>query len=224
VDRLPLVSSAIINVAQDVDEDWLLEVYDHNGQAHNVSMAPGDLVLYESHSIIHGRPFPLKGKYYANIFVHFEPLGPPKSSDIPYSFGEKKPLPPYLLPDTPWTEEWRTQFPNGWSSLENAVKLTQRGDIRALRYLKDVNPDKLSETDGTMANWKPIHEAARSGQLDILKFLVEEYGADVNERCLVTGVSTPLALAKDNLPKGHPVIDYLIEKGAADDPTFEDEL
>lgn len=29
--RLPLVSSAIINVAQDVDEDWILEVYDHDG-------------------------------------------------------------------------------------------------------------------------------------------------------------------------------------------------
>lgn len=31
VDRLPLVSSAIINVAQDVDEPWYLEVYDHSG-------------------------------------------------------------------------------------------------------------------------------------------------------------------------------------------------
>jgi hypothetical protein len=32
----------------------------------------GDMVLYESHSVIHGRPFPLKGKFYANIFIHFE--------------------------------------------------------------------------------------------------------------------------------------------------------
>ena len=31
VDRLPLVSSAIINVAQDVDEPWPLEVYGHDG-------------------------------------------------------------------------------------------------------------------------------------------------------------------------------------------------
>ena len=42
VDRLPLVASAMINVAQDVDEPWLLEVYDHDGVAHNVSMEPGD--------------------------------------------------------------------------------------------------------------------------------------------------------------------------------------
>ena len=54
VDRLPLVSSAIINVAQDVDEDWPIEVYGHDGKAYNITMEPGDMVLYESHSIIHG--------------------------------------------------------------------------------------------------------------------------------------------------------------------------
>eukprot|EP00968_Pinguiococcus_pyrenoidosus_P006249 scaffold427_cov263-Pinguiococcus_pyrenoidosus.AAC.13 len=73
-DRLPLVSSAIINVDQDVDEPWPLEIYDHSGKAHNVTMAPGDMVLYESHVCVHGRPFPLKGRYYANLFVHFEPM------------------------------------------------------------------------------------------------------------------------------------------------------
>jgi hypothetical protein len=41
------VSSCIINVDQDVDEPWPLEVYDHNGKAHNVTMVPGDMVLYE---------------------------------------------------------------------------------------------------------------------------------------------------------------------------------
>merc|ERR1711862_263676 len=37
VDRLPLVSSAIINVAQDVDEPWPIEVYGHDGKATNVT-------------------------------------------------------------------------------------------------------------------------------------------------------------------------------------------
>lgn len=74
VDRDPLITSAIINVAQDVGEDWPVEVYDHEGQAQNITMQPGDMVLYESHSILHGRPFPLKGRYFANIFVHFKPL------------------------------------------------------------------------------------------------------------------------------------------------------
>jgi prolyl 4-hydroxylase len=34
-------------------------------------MEPGDMVLYESGSLMHGRPFPMKGRYYANIFIHF---------------------------------------------------------------------------------------------------------------------------------------------------------
>ena len=47
----------------------------HDGKATNITMEPGQMILYESHSVIHGRPFPLRGNYYANVFVHFEPLG-----------------------------------------------------------------------------------------------------------------------------------------------------
>jgi len=49
VDRLPLVSSCILNVAQDVDEDWPLEVIGHDGIATNVSSVPGDMVLCKYH-------------------------------------------------------------------------------------------------------------------------------------------------------------------------------
>jgi len=45
VDRLPLVSSAIINVASDVEEPWPLEVIGHDGRAYNVTMEPGEMVL-----------------------------------------------------------------------------------------------------------------------------------------------------------------------------------
>jgi prolyl 4-hydroxylase len=63
VDRVPLVSSCIINVDQDVDEPWVLEVYDRHDRAVNITMEPGDMVLYESGSLVHGRPFPLKGRF-----------------------------------------------------------------------------------------------------------------------------------------------------------------
>ena len=52
-----------------------MEFIGHDGKALNISMKPGDMVLYESHSVLHGRPFPLQGNYYSNIFVHFEPTG-----------------------------------------------------------------------------------------------------------------------------------------------------
>ena len=61
VDRTPLVLSAIVNVAQDADTPWPVELHGHDGRAHNVTLEPGDMVLYESHSVIHGRPFPLEG-------------------------------------------------------------------------------------------------------------------------------------------------------------------
>jgi hypothetical protein len=74
VDRLPLVSSCIIQVDQDLDEPWPIEVISHAGKAYNVTMEPGDMTLYESHTVLHGRPFKMKGRYYANLFVHYEPV------------------------------------------------------------------------------------------------------------------------------------------------------
>jgi prolyl 4-hydroxylase len=121
VDRMPLVSSAIINVAQDVDEDWPIEVYAHDGKAYNITMQPGDMVLYESHSVIHGRPFPLKGRYYANVFIHFEPMG--SVSDQPNILGEdseevyrrrmeenEDTLPSYVIPGSAAAAVWRQEF------------------------------------------------------------------------------------------------------------------
>ena len=75
VDRLPLVTSAIIPVDQKVDEEWPLEVIGRDGLARNLTSHTGDMILYESHSTIHGRPFALQGDYYANLFLHFEPIG-----------------------------------------------------------------------------------------------------------------------------------------------------
>ena len=77
VDRLPLVSSAIINVfQQNLSEPWVLEVIGHDGIAHNLTSEPTEMILYESASIIHGRPYPLSGEgaTYGSLFVHFEPL------------------------------------------------------------------------------------------------------------------------------------------------------
>ena len=67
------IISAIINVAQDVDEPWPLSVLDFKGQIHHIEMQPGDLIWYESARLPHGRIRPLNGDYYDNIFVHFKP-------------------------------------------------------------------------------------------------------------------------------------------------------
>mmetsp|Transcript_3198 Transcript_3198/g.9260 ORF Transcript_3198/g.9260 Transcript_3198/m.9260 type:complete len:542 (-) Transcript_3198:1506-3131(-) len=67
------IISAIINVAQDVDEPWPLEIIGHSMKVSHVTMQPGDMVLYEGASCAHGRPTPLKGRFMANVFLHMRP-------------------------------------------------------------------------------------------------------------------------------------------------------
>jgi len=67
------VISAILNIKQDVDEDWPLQIFDHSGQVHEVLLQPGEMVWYESASLVHGRVKPLNGSYFENLFVHYMP-------------------------------------------------------------------------------------------------------------------------------------------------------
>jgi prolyl 4-hydroxylase len=67
------VVSAIINVDQELDEDWPLLILDHEDKEHEVLMKPGDMVLYESAKLLHGRPTAMVGSHYDNIFIHYKP-------------------------------------------------------------------------------------------------------------------------------------------------------
>lgn len=65
------VISTIINIDQ--DKSWPLLVYGHDGKKKNIIMDDrNDLVLYESATVVHGRPEPFIGNSYANIFIHFK--------------------------------------------------------------------------------------------------------------------------------------------------------
>lgn len=67
------VISVILHIgSENLDEPWYLHLYDHDGKFHKVSMEPGDMVYYQSNNVIHGRPDPLKGDYYTNMFVHYK--------------------------------------------------------------------------------------------------------------------------------------------------------
>jgi prolyl 4-hydroxylase len=62
--------SAILNIAQSVETPWPLLIHDHLCNTHDIYLEPGEMLLYESARLIHGRPYPLEGDYFANIFVH----------------------------------------------------------------------------------------------------------------------------------------------------------
>jgi prolyl 4-hydroxylase len=234
VDRMPLVTSCIINLDQHVDnndEPWPLEVFDHQGKAHNVSMSPGDLVLYESHSVIHGRPFPLRGSFFANAFLHFEPIGPllltmennhpadsndnnnnnnnnNENSSTPST--RKYGVPPYIIPGSPWEQEWHHDNPNGWALLHSAEKAVKRGDHRTLELIARINPAGLSEIDDN--GWAPIHQAVRYGQLKMVQFLLD-HGVSPNQPLKQPQqpqqVLIPLELALHLLGADHEVTKFL---------------
>merc|ERR1712151_199412 len=167
VDRLPLVSSAIINVDQDVDEPWPLEVIGHDGKAYNVTMEPGDMVLYESHSVLHGRPFPLKGRFFANVFIHFAPENDEQSSD-----GR----PSYVLEGSPEhnrikrTGTGRASESKGKKTVGNTAghSAAAKGDLNTLQIIEKQNKEWLFQKD--VNGWSPFFEAARSGNIEVLKF------------------------------------------------------
>lgn len=139
--RIPFISFTV-NVDQDVNEPWPLEVYGHDGVATNVTMEPGDMVLYESHSVIHGRPFPLNGDFYANIFVHFEPLGP--KNEALENYDAELDLPPYLIPDGQWYSQWKKEHKKGWyEETFDVQKAADMGDLLVLETIAESYPEDL---------------------------------------------------------------------------------
>lgn len=71
--RTHVVSSTIC-VDHRLNSPWPLYIEDLEGRPHEVSIEPGEMVFFEGARLTHGRPYPLDGEYYANIFVHYTPI------------------------------------------------------------------------------------------------------------------------------------------------------
>ncbi len=239
VDRMPLVSSAILNVDQDVDEPWPIEVYGHDGKAYNITMEPGDMVLYESHSVLHGRPFPLKGRYFANVFIHFEPVGHSLrhnakeaaeraalgAQDNHAEGGHENEmsdgLPPYIVRGSVEEKRWRQSHPNNNRSQKRkdtfttgttpAHQAAQNGDAEELKNVIDKLGHLIDAKDAN--GWTPLHEGARGGHVDVVKLLVDR-GANINERTQAGEGGTPLYWSIQQHGEDHPVSQLLASLGA----------
>eukprot|EP00567_Pseudictyota_dubia_P006485 CAMPEP_0197440578 /NCGR_PEP_ID=MMETSP1175-20131217/7045_1 /TAXON_ID=1003142 /ORGANISM="Triceratium dubium, Strain CCMP147" /LENGTH=507 /DNA_ID=CAMNT_0042970713 /DNA_START=207 /DNA_END=1730 /DNA_ORIENTATION=+ len=219
VDRLPLVASAMINVAQDVDEPWPCEIYDHDGVAHNVTLEPGDMLLFESHSILHGRPFPLKGRMYAMLFIHFEPTGHSlrhhsgdedeaakvavDDVDEQYKKAAREGvggqsassggLPPYVKRESPEEEHWLQLHPEGWK------KPTVNYGYK--RRTKD---------ERTMA-----HEAAAEGDARKVDRILTQSRADSEKEVVTERDGRGWQPIHEGAAHGHrDVVELLVEHGA----------
>ena len=173
VDRLPLVISAILHIAhKDNDDDddtgeWPLQVWGHNGQVQNVTLQPGEMLLYESHSIIHGRPYPLQQEYYANLFLHFEPIG--------YTYrqehGQSPPSSVESLPHKKEEESLATKFQRllqvySSNSHPPLQQPPRDADIRLPPYLWKNRQDNDNPEDATLQatlerRWKQDYDFVR---------------------------------------------------------------
>lgn len=180
VDRLPLVTSCIIQIDQDVEEDWPIEVVGHDGKAYNVSLAPGEMALYESHTVLHGRPTPMNGSFYANVFVHFIPVDEhgKNSADVDFDWSKKakkNKAPNLHFPPSP---------PHA-VSLAAAVEAARKdvAAVRAARVVEEGHQIAGDEDFGRDAfatgSTTALHVAAANGDFsEVVKQLGQ--GSDVN--------------------------------------------
>ena len=57
-----------------MDKNWPLNIISNRGEKLSIFLKPGEMLLYESARVPHGRQEIFEGEYYDNIFVHFYPM------------------------------------------------------------------------------------------------------------------------------------------------------
>jgi hypothetical protein len=74
VDRETHVISCILHISRSgCNGDWSLQIKGHDDITKDISMDPGDMVMYESRTCMHGRINPCPCDFYTNIFLHWMP-------------------------------------------------------------------------------------------------------------------------------------------------------
>lgn len=94
------VISGILHIASDVDEPYEIQIEDGKGVMGSVNLKPGELMFYESAKCYHQRKVPMKGRYYASIFMHYRPKDWTMTRDEP-----RFAIPPYWADGLPSREE-----------------------------------------------------------------------------------------------------------------------
>lgn len=156
----------------------------------------------------------MNGKFYANIFVHFEPMGDPTSTEQLPEVGSH---PPYLVPGSPWEEYYFDKFHYGWTLLTDIEGLAQRGDLHTLKYVAQRGPETITDL-GRRCRIMKIATTHR--HVDLVTFLVEEMDYDIN---MVCSAHTPLDFARQELLENDPMVVFLLEKGAVTYQTLIEE-
>mmetsp|Transcript_4985 Transcript_4985/g.11018 ORF Transcript_4985/g.11018 Transcript_4985/m.11018 type:complete len:198 (+) Transcript_4985:2856-3449(+) len=171
-----------------------------------------------SHSLIHGRPFPLKGEYFANIFIHFEPTGKVlRERDAYLRTDTSGELPIYIMPGSPEEKKWLRENKRSVKEAPAAAPLnplahaSATGDIATVAEYAATKSDQLHKPDNN--GWTSLHEAARGGHQNVVALLVK-HGADVNQKTNFGEGDTALDLAVRSHGRDHPLVRFLQLNGA----------
>lgn len=216
-----------------------------------------------------GRPFPLQGRYYANVFIHFEPIGHSLRHEDKLAGGDAEEqymkaremkradgatmddLPPYIKKGTPEEKRWRQKNALGVQEVSNSDKsilethtfqtvyfgsklcflfrtlkmkelgtgtntphtIAAQGRLGDLAKIAKKDKELLHQPDEN--GWIPLHEAVRSGHVDVVKFLVEQ-GSDINARTNGGKGGSAFWWARKSHDEDHPMITYMKGVGAAE--------
>lgn len=57
--------------AKNMDEPWAFNYVTHKGVEHKSFLKPGEIMMYEAATSLHGRKEPLRGDEFANLYFHF---------------------------------------------------------------------------------------------------------------------------------------------------------
>jgi hypothetical protein len=176
-----------------------------------------------------------------SVFIHFEPTGhslrhtsrieEESGGDVHKKYKESlargvgghesdnSGLPPYVIAGTPGDKRWRQEHPDGYHTDKQksfttgstiAHTAAQRGDLEGLQSEVGRKKDSVNAKDKN--GWTPLHEGARGGHLEVVKYLIDS-GADINATTSSEG-GTALWWAKKQLKADHPVIELLESLGA----------
>ena len=167
----------------------------------------------------------MKGSFYANAFISFEPTGRGINKRDGSYAGDEYPqdgLPPFIIPDSPEVPIWQNEHPKGWTYNNPLSGIVQDdiapkadlaasiGNVAGLKEIALNKPELLRMPDAN--GWQPIHEAAFAGMQKAIAFLVEN-GVDVNAETASGHTPLNLVLADKENMKYHPIVDFLKRHG-----------
>jgi ankyrin repeat protein len=163
----------------------------------------------------------MRGRHYANVFVHFEPLDHAEMNKIddenrilrgeePLNVKRRHGAQRSLRAPANSNQKKKNELTNDKGTLLRIAAAT--GNLDEVHRLLIHNPELVHDKDSN--NWEALHEAIRAGQTDCVKYLVD-MGSDLGSK--VRDGGTALWLARRDLPEGHEIIEYLVGIGAPEE-------